>query len=329
VASKIKLPRREFLHLIGAVVALPALSLTAHAQAYPTRPVRLIVGFPPGGGADTVSRIVGASLSNRLGHQVIIENRPGAGTNIATEAVVNSPPDGYTLLCYGASSIVSKILYPSLPFDLEQDIAPVSGLVDFPMLMVSHPSFRAMTVADLIAQAKANPARISMASFGTGTASHLAGELFKMMADVEMVHVPYRGGAPMISDLVGGQVQVAFDVMVTSLPHIRTGALRALGVTGAKRFYMLPDVPSIGETVAGYDASTWAAVGAPRGTPPNIIVRLNDEVKACLNDPVVKSRLADLGTVPLILGPEQLRARLRAETVKWSKVVKAAGIKAE
>jgi tripartite-type tricarboxylate transporter receptor subunit TctC len=329
MASKIKPPRREFVQLMGAALAFPSLSLTAHAQAYPIRPVRLIVGFPPGGGADTVSRIVGASLSDRLAQQVIIENRPGAGSNLATQAVLNSPPDGYTLLYYGGSAIVSKILYQNLPFDLEHDIAPVSGLVDFPMVMVSHPSFRAMTVADLIAQAKANPARISMASFGTGTASHLAGELFKMMAGVEMVHVPYRGGAPMITDLLGGQVQVAFDVMVTSLPHIRTGALRALGVTGAKRFYMLPDVPSIGETVGGYDASTWAGVGAPRGTPPNIIARLNDELKACLNDPVVKSRLADVGTVPLIVSPEQLRVHIAAEIVKWSKVVKTAGIKAE
>jgi tripartite-type tricarboxylate transporter receptor subunit TctC len=329
MASKIKPTKREFSQLIGAAVAHPSFSLTAHAQAYPTRPVRLIVGFPPGGGADTVSRIVGASLSDRLGQQVIIENRPGAGSNLATQVVVNSPPDGYTLLYYGGSAIVSKILYSSLPFDLVQDIAPVSGLVDFPMVMVSHPSFRATTVADLIAQAKANPARISMASFGTGTASHLAGELFKMMAGVKMVHVPYRGGAPMITDLLGGQVQVAFDVMVTSLPHIRTGALRALGVTGAKRFYMLPDVPSIGETVAGCDASTWAGVGSPRGTPPNIIARLNDGVKACLNDPVVRSRLADVGTVPLIVSPEQLGAHVTAETVKWSKVVKTAGIRAE
>ncbi len=319
--------RRRLLSLAGCVLGLPAIARRAWAQAYPARPVRMIVGFPPGGGADTVARIVGASLSERLGQQVIIENRPGAGSNIASQAVVNSPPDGYTLLYYGASAIVNKILFPSLPFDLEQDIAPVSGLVDFPMVMVMHPSVPATTVADIIAHSKANSGKISMASFGTGTASHLAGELFKMMAGVEMVHVPYRGGAPMITDLIGGQVHVAFDVMVTSLPHIRTGALRALGVAGAKRFYLLPNVPSIGETVPGYEAGTWAGVGAPRGTPADIIARLNHEVNAGLTDPIVKARLADVGTAPMIVTPEQFGAYVASESVKWSKVVKLAGIK--
>ena len=221
--------------MVAAAATLPAVSRMA-AQTYPARPVRWIIGFPPGGGADTVARIMGPWLSERLGQQVIIENRPGASSNIAVQAVINSPPDGYTLLFLGASAVVNTILFENLPFNLHRDIAPVSGLIDYPMVMVAHPSVPAKTIAEIIAHAKANPGKVTMASFGTGSASHLAGELFKMMAGIDMVHVPYRGGAPMITDLVGGQVQVGFDVMVTSLPHIRTGALRALGVAGSKRF---------------------------------------------------------------------------------------------
>src|SRR5262247_139180 len=240
-------PRRQFLHLAAGAAALPAVSRIAWAQAYPTRPVRLIVGWPPGGGADTVSRIVGQWLSERLGQQVIIENRPGASTNIAAQAVINSPPNGYTLLFYSASTLINTIMFPNLPFDVRRDIAPVSGLVAYPMVLVAHPSVPAKTVAELIAHAKANPGKVTMASFGTGSASHLAGELFNMMAGINLVHVPHRGGAPMVTDLIAGQVQVGFDVMVTSLPQIRTGALRALGVAGNNRFDMLPDVPTIAE----------------------------------------------------------------------------------
>ena len=277
---------------------LPATWRIARAQAYATKPVRWIVGFPPGGGADTVARIMGPWLSEQLGQQVIIENRPGAASNIAVQAVVNSPPDGYTLLFLGASAVVNTILFENLPFNLHRDIAPVSGLIDYPMVIIAHPSVPARTVAEVVAYAKANSGKVTMASFGTGSASHLAGELFKMMAGVNMVHVPYRGGAPMMTDLVGGQVQVGFDVMVTSLPHIRSGALRALGVTGSKRFELLPEVPTIAETIPGYEAGTWAGFGVPRGTPPEIIGRLNQAINAGLVNPAIRARLTEVGTVP-------------------------------
>jgi tripartite-type tricarboxylate transporter receptor subunit TctC len=325
----VKLPRRNFLHLAAGAAALPAFSRIARAQAYPSRPVRWIVGFPPGGGADTVTRIVGQPLSERLGQQVIIENRPGASTNIAAQAVINSPPDGYTLLYYGASTLINASMFPNLPFDVRRDIAPVSGLAAFPMMLVVNPSVPAKTVAELIAHAKANPGKVTMASFGTGSASHLAGELFKMMAGINMVHVPYRGGAPMVTDLIAGQVQVAFDVMVTSLPHVRTGGLRALGVAGNNRFDMLPDVPTVAETVPGYEARTWAGVGVPKGTPTEIIARLNHEINAGLANPTIKSRLAEIGTIPMIFTSAEFGAYVAAESEKWAKVVKFAGIKPE
>jgi tripartite-type tricarboxylate transporter receptor subunit TctC len=324
-----KLPRRKFLHLAAGAAALPAVSRIARAQTYPTRPVRWIVGFPPGGGADTVARIMVPWLSERLGQQVIIENRPGASTNIAVQAVVNSPPDGYTLLFYGASAVVNTSIFDNLPFNLQRDILPVSGLVAYPMVLVANPSVPAKTVGELIAYAKANPGKVTMASFATGSASHLAGELFKMMAGVNMVHVPYRGGAPMVTDLLAGQVQVGFDVMVTSLPHVRTGALRALGVAGNNRSDMLPDVPTIAETVPGYEARTWAGVGVPKGTPPEIIARLNREINAGLAHPTIKSRLADIGTIPMVFTAAEFGAYVAAESEKWAKVVKFAGIKPE
>ena len=324
-----KLPRRAFLYLAAGAAALPAVSSIARAQAYPIKPVRWIVGFPPGGGADTVARIMGPWLSERLGQPVIIENRPGAGTNIAVQAVVSSPPDGYTLLFLGASAIVNTSMYENLPFNLQRDIAPVSGLINYPMVMIAHPSVPAKTIAEFITYAKANPRKISMASFGSGSASHLAGELFKMTAGVDLVHVPYRGGAAMITDLIDGQVQVGFDVMTTSMPHIRTGALRALGVTNTKRYEGLPDVPSIAETVAGYEARTWAGVGVPKGTPTDIILRLNREINDGLANPTIRARLADIGTIPMVFTPQEFGAYVAAETEKWGKVVRAANIKAD
>ena len=265
-----KLPRRRFLHMAAGAAALHAVSRTASAQAYPTKPIRWIIGFPAGGGADTVARIMEPWLSRQLGQPVIIENRSGASTSIAVQAVVNSPPDGYTLLWHGLSSVVNTSLFTNLPFDIQRDIDPAAGVVSYPMIMVAHPSVPAKSVAELIAHAKANPGKVTMASFGTGSASHLAGELFKFMAGIDMVHIPYRGGAPMTTDLIGGQVQVGFDVMVTALPQVRSGKLRALGVLGAKRFDLLPDVQTVAETVPGYEASTWGGIGVPRGTPPEI-----------------------------------------------------------
>lgn len=324
-----KFRRRDFLHLAAAAAALAAGPRIAWAQAYPARPLRWIVGFPPGGGADTVARILGPWLSERLGQQVVIENRPGASTNIAAQAVVNSPADGYTLLFYGASTVVNTSIFQNLPFNVQRDIAPVSGLVAYPMLLVAHPSVPAKTVAELIAYAEANPGKVTMASFGSGSASHLAGELFKMMAGINMVHVPYRGGAPMVTNLIGGQVQVGFDVMVTSMPQVRAGTLRALAVAGKNRFEMLPDVPSIAETLPGYEARTWAGVGVPNGTPPEIIARLNREINAGLANPAIQARLAEVGTVPLILTATEFGAYIAAESEKWAKVVKFAGIKPE
>ena len=322
-----KFPRRQFLHLAAVAAALPAVSRAASAEAYPIKPIRWIIGFPAGGGADTVARIMEPWLSRRLGQPVIIENRPGASTNIAVQAVVNSPPDGYTLLWHGLSSVVNASLFTNLPFDIQRDIDPTAGVVSYPMIMVAHPAVPAKSVAELIAHAKANPGKVTMASFGTGSASHLAGELFKFMAGIDMVHIPYRGGAPMTTDLIGGQVQVGFDVMVTALPQVRSGKLRALGVLGTKRFDLLPDVQTVAETVPEYEASTWAGVGVPRGTPPEIIERLNREVNAGLAQPDIKARFADVGTVPMVLSAAEFKAYIAAEAAKWDKVIKIAGIK--
>jgi tripartite-type tricarboxylate transporter receptor subunit TctC len=321
-------PRRRFL-CMAALAVVSADVRRARAQSYPSRPLRWVVGFPPAGGADTIVRIMAPWLAERLGQPVVIENKPGASTNISIQAVVNSPPDGYTLLFVAASAAVNATLFDNLPFNLARDVAPVSGLIDFPLVMIANPSLPATTMAEFIAYAKANPRKITIASFGTGSTSHVAGELLKAMTGIELVHVPYRGGAPMLTDLVGGQVQVGFDVMTTALPHIRTGALRALGVAGKHRFEGLPDVPTIGETIPGYEANSWAGVGVPRETPAHIIERLNREINAGLTDPTVKARLAEVSATPLVLSSAEFGTYVASEVEKWGTVVKRAGIKPE
>ncbi len=323
------LARRRFLSLAGAAVAVPAMSRAARAQAYPSRPLRWVVGFPPGGGADIVARIMAPWLSERLGQPVVIENKPGAASNISIQTVVNSPPDGYTLLFVPASAAVNATLFDNLPFNLLRDIAPVSGLIDFPLVVVANPNIGAKTIAELIALAKANPGKVSIGSFGTGSTSHVAGELFKMMAGIDIVHVPYRGGAAMIADVIGGQVQVAIDVLTGSLAQIRAGNLRALAVAGATRSEILPDVPVIADTVPLYVANSWCGVGVPRGTPPEIVERLNREINAGLRDPAVRARLLAVATTPIIYTPAEFGAYVTAEVEKWGKVIRTSGIRPE
>jgi tripartite-type tricarboxylate transporter receptor subunit TctC len=321
-----KLARRRFLQLGAGATALSAAPRLGNAQAYPTRPLRWVVGFPAGGGADIVSRIFARWLSDRLGQPVVVENRPGASSNVSIQAVAQSPADGYTLLFIAASAAVNVSLFEKLPFDLTRDIAPVAGLIDFPLVMIAHPSMPP-TVGGLIALAKANPGKLTIASFGTGSTSHVAGELFKMLAGINMIHVPYRGGAAMVTDLVGGQVQVGIDVLTGALPQIRSGALRALAMGGNSRSELLPNVPTIGETVGGYVANSWCGLGVPRGTPPEIIERLNREINAGLADPDLRARLAEAATTPLVFTPQQLRDHIAAEIEKWAKVVRFASIK--
>ena len=324
-----KLPRRNFLHLAAGAAALPAVSRIARAQAYPTRPVRLVVGFAPGGVVDIVGRLIGQSLSERLGQPFVIENRPGAGSNIATEAVVHAPPDGYTLLLIGPPNAINATLYDKLNFNFIGDIAPIASLVRTPLVMEVNPTFPAATIPDFIAYAKANPGKISTASGGSGTPNHMSGELFKMMTGVNMVHVPYRGAAPALTDLLGGQVQVMFDAVPSSIEHIRTGRLRALAVTTAMRSEALPNIPTVGDFVPGYESSGWVGVGAPKNTPASIIETLNREINAALADPKIKSRLADLGGTVFLGSPADLGKFIGDETEKWGKVIKFAGIKPE
>jgi tripartite-type tricarboxylate transporter receptor subunit TctC len=324
-----KLPRRKFLHLAAGVVALPAVSRVARAQAYPTRPVRIVVGFAAGGSTDIGARVIGQWLQERLGQPFVIENRPGAGTNIATETVVRAPPDGYTLLMVGPSSAVNATLYDKLDFVFLRDIAPVASLIRQPQIMLTNPSVMTKTVPELIADAKANPGKITMASAGVGSAGHLVGELFKMMAGVDFVHVPYRGAGPALADLLGGQVMISFAGIAGSIAYIRTGKLRALAVTTATRSEALPDVPTVSEFVPGYEAGDWLGVGAPRNTPPAIVDKLNGEIAIALADPKIKARFADLGGTALALRPAAFGKLLADETQKWAEVIRAAHIKPE
>jgi tripartite-type tricarboxylate transporter receptor subunit TctC len=324
-----KLPRRYFLHLAVGAAALPAVSRFAWAQGYPARPVRLIVSIAPGGGADITARLIGQWLLERLGQPFIIDNRPGGGGNIGTEAVVRAPADGYTLLMVSTTHATNAALYDKLNFNFIRDIAPVAGIISATNVMVVHPSVPARSVAEFIAYAKVNARKVSMASSGTGAAAHLAGELFKMMAGIDMVHVPYRGGGPALSDLLGGQVQVYFATIVASIGYIKAGRLRALAVTAATRSDALPDIPTVGEFVPGYEASYWNGIGAPKNTPAEIVEKLNKEINAGLADPKIKARLADLGGEVLALSPADFAKLIAAETEKWGKVIRAANIKPE
>jgi tripartite-type tricarboxylate transporter receptor subunit TctC len=324
-----KLPRRIFLQLAAGAAALPAVSRFSWAQAYPSRPVRWIVGFPPAGGADIVARLIGQSLSERLGQQFIIENRPGAAGNIATEAVVRAAADGYTLLMITVPNVVNAALYDKANYDFISDIAPVASIDRVPNVMAINPSVPAKTVAEFIAYAKANPGKINMASGGNGTSQHIAGELFKMMTGISMQHVPYRGAGPALTDLLAGQVQVMFDTVSGSVEHIKAGRLRALAVTTATRAQALPDVPTVADVVPGYEASTFHGVGAPRNTPPDIVNKLNREINAVLAEPGMQARLAELGAAVLPGSPADFGEFIAEETEKWAKVIKFAGMKAE
>ena len=322
-----KLIRRQFLRLAGAAIAAPAVSRLAVAQAYPARPVRIIVGFGAGGSPDINARLIADWLSQRFGQQFIIENRPGAGGNIAVEAALRAPADGYTLLSVAAANAVSATLYDKLNFNLVRDIAPVASITSGPQVMQVNPSFPAKTVSELIAYARANPGKVNMASTGTGNLSHVAGELFKMMVGINMVHVPYRGAAPALNDLIGGQVHVMFDAMPSSIGHIRAGKLRPLAVTTATRWEGLSDVPTVSDFVPGYESSVWSGLGAPRNTPAECVEKLNEAINASLADPKLQARLADLGSTPFPSSPANFGKFIAEEIEKWGNVVRFSGAK--
>jgi tripartite-type tricarboxylate transporter receptor subunit TctC len=315
--------------LAAGAAALPAVSRLASAQAYPSRPVRIVVGLAPAGTNDITARLMGQWLSERLGQQFVIENRPGAGTNIATEMVVRAPADGYTLLLVGAYNAINATLYEKLNFNFIRDIAPVASIGRVPLIMVVNPSVPAKTVPEFIVFAKANPGKISMASAGNGSTPHVAGELFKMMAGIDMVHVPYRGNGPAITDLLGGQVQVLFAGTLEAIEHIRAGRLRPLAVTDTTRLEALPDIPTVGEFVAGYEASAWLGLGAPKNTPTEFIEKLNNAINAGLADPKIKARLAEMGGILLAGSPADFGKFIADETEKWGKVIRALNIKAD
>ena len=324
-----KLPRRSFLQLAVGAAALPAVSRITWAQAYPSRPVRIIVPAAPSGAFDIMARLIGRWLSERLGQPFVIDNRPGAAANIGTDAAVRAPADGYTLLIVGTTQATNAALYDKLNFDLIRDIAPIAGVFRGALVIVVHPSVPARSVPEFIAYAKANPRKVNMASSGAGAASHLAGELFKMMAGIDMVHVPYRGGGPALHDLLGGQVQVYFASTPASIEYITAGSVRALGVTTATRSEALPDIPTVAEFVPGYEASYWAGIGAPKATPAEIVNKLNKEINAALADPNMKARVADLGGDVLALSPTDFGQLIADDTEKWGKVIKTANIKPE
>jgi tripartite-type tricarboxylate transporter receptor subunit TctC len=324
-----KLPRRQFLHLTAGAAAVPAIARIARAQAYPTRPVRIIVPFAPAGSTDIVTRLVAQRLSERLGRQFIVENRPGGGSNTGTEAAVNAPADGYTLVMLGPANAINASLYEKLNFNLARDIAPVASIISSANVMVVHPSLPINSVPEFIAYAKANPGKINMASAGVGSGIHMTGELFKMMAGVDLVHVPYRGEGPAIADLLGGQVQFMFSTVPTCIEYIKAGKLRALGVSTPGRWETLPDIPAIAEFVPGYEVTVWFWLGAPRNTPAEIIDKLNSEIGAALADNRLKSRFADLGGVPMPMTPPKVGQRLVDEVEKWAKVVKFSGAEPE
>lgn len=319
-------PRRRFTSVVAAAAALPATSWIARAQTYPTRPVRIIVGFPPGGPTDIVARLIGQYLSERLGQQFVVENRPGSGGNIAAEAVVRAQPDGYTLLLVSAANAISATLYDNLNFVFLRDIAPVAGIVRVPNVMEVNPSVPARTVPEFIAYAKANPGKINMAGVN-GTTLHLAGELFKMMAGIDMLYVPYKGAAPALTDLLSGQVQVLFDNVSSSIGHIRSGKLRALAVTTATRSKALPDIPTVAEFVPGYEASAWQGIGVPQNTPADIIAQLNLAINVALADPVFNARFSELGGEAFATSPSDFGKFIADDTEKWGKVVKLSGAK--
>jgi tripartite-type tricarboxylate transporter receptor subunit TctC len=323
-----KLHRRRFMHLAAGAAALPAVVRVAWAQNYPTRPARIVVPFAPGGNTDIYGRLIGQWLHERLGQPFVVENRPGANTNIGTEAVVRAPADGYTLLMFSPSAATNATMYEKLSFDFIRDIAPVAGLVlSFPLMLV-NPKVPAKTVPEFLAFAKANPGKVSFASQGIGSPGHVAGELFRMMTGLDMVHVPYRGGAPALTDLIGGQVQVLFISAGASIQYIKTGQLRALAISSVKRSEAMPDVPTVGESVPGYEVSSWFGIGAPKNTPGDVIDRLNKEINAGLVDPKIKARLADADATPFIASPSEFGKFIADETEKWSKVIRAANIKA-
>ena len=324
-----KFARRQFLQLAAGAAVLPAVSNAARAETWPARPIRLIIGYTPGGSADLTARLMGQWLSERLGQPFVIENRPGGGTNIATEAVVRAAPDGYTLLLVAPANAINATLYDKLNFNFLRDIDPIAGIIRFPNVVAVNPSLPVQTIPELIAYAKANPGKLNMASSGNGSTIHMSGELFKMMTGIDMVHVPYRGGAPALTDLISGQVQVMFDNIPTCAEHVKSGKLRGLAITSTTRSEVLPDLPPVADFLPGYEASAWYGFGAPKGTPPEIIARLNKETNAVLADATARKRFADLGAFLLPGSAADFGKLLADETEKWGKVVKFAGARVD